>query len=74
MESKASQIVSMVVGLVVAGIVLGYVFPVGMDGYNDANVTGWSNAEQNLWSIIGIFLILVVVVAIMGWAIQSLKQ
>lgn len=74
MANKSKQIVSLVVGLVVAGIVLGYVFPVGMTGYHDANTTGWTSAEQSLWSIIGIFLILVAVIAIMGWAIASLRN
>jgi len=74
MESKAKQILSLIISLVIAGILIGYVFPIGLSAYHDANTTGWTAQETAIWDVLGIFLILVVLIAITGWAIMSFRD
>lgn len=72
--NKAKQILTLILSLVIGGIMIGFVFPIGMNAYHDANTTGWSQAERDIWDVLGIFLILVVLVALSGWAISSFRD
>lgn len=72
--NKAKQILTLILSLVIGGILIGYVFPIGMNAYHDANTTAWSSQEQSIWNVLGIFLILVILVALSGWAITSFRK
>lgn len=71
---KANEILVAVMVTVLAGIFLGYLFPVGMDAFNDANTTGWDSATSGIWSVIPIMLVLIPLAVLMGWVILSLRQ
>lgn len=72
--SKAKQIVSLVMAVVIGGILIGYVFPIGMDALHSADTSSWSSAEQNIFDVLGIFLILTILVALAGWAIVAFRD
>lgn len=72
--NKAKQILTLILSLVIGGILIGYLFPIGMNAYHDANTTGWASNEQAIWDVLGIFLVLVIMIALAGWAITAFRE
>lgn len=72
--NKAEQILGLILALVIAGIMIGYVFPIAMTAYHSTDTSGWSSEEAAIWGVLGIFFILVILVAITGWAIMSFRR
>lgn len=72
--SKAKQILTLILSLVIGGILIGYVFPIGMSAYHDANTSAWTANEQSIWDVLGIFLILTVLIALAGWSISAFRD
>lgn len=72
--NKAKQIISLVMSIVIGGILVGYLFPVGMDALHSADTSSWTSAEQDIYEVLGIFLILAVLVAFAGWAITAFRD
>lgn len=70
-KAMARQGVGVVMALVIAGILIGYVLPIGVSAIFEANTTGWGTAETDLFNLLPLFLVLVVVVVIIGWAMDS---
>lgn len=72
-ENTAKAIVGLVVGLTVALIVIGYLFPVGIQGYHAINFTacGMSSDEQAIYEVLGIFAVIALLLAIIGVAIKA---
>lgn len=72
--NKAEQIISLVMSIVIGGILVGYLFPVGMDALHQADTSGWTSAEQSIYEVLGIFLVLAILVAFAGWAITAFRD
>lgn len=70
---KVEQVVSLVLAVVVAGLLVGHILPVGLDAINSADTASWTSAEANIYDVLGIFLILTILVALAGWAVKSFK-
>jgi hypothetical protein len=72
-ETSAKLIVGLVVGLTVGLLVIGYVFPVGMQGYHAINFTacGMTSDEQAIYEVLGIFAIIALLLAIIGIAVKN---
>lgn len=72
-ESSPRAIVALVVGLTVGLVVIGYLFPVGMTGYHAINftATGMTTDEQAIYSVLGIFSIIALMLAIIGIAVKG---
>ncbi len=73
-QSKLRSMVGIIVAIVVSAILLAYVLPVGMNAMYDANTSAWGQAESQIFDIIPIFLILVPLLVIVGWAIWSFQS
>lgn len=74
MASKSKEIVSLVMAIVIGGMMIGYVFPIGMNALHSADTSSWTSAEQNIFGVLGIFLILTILVALAGWAITAFRD
>lgn len=70
-DKKIRVMLSLVIAIVVTGVMLGYVMPIGMDAMYEANTTGWGDAETELFDILPIFIILAVLMVIIGWVVMS---
>ncbi len=70
---STKEILAAIMTVVMAGIFLGYLFPVGMNAFNSADTSNWSTASQGVWSVMPILLILVPLGILAGFAIQKLR-
>lgn len=73
MQNKIQTMVGIIVALVVSGVLIGYILPVGVDSINDANTTAWDSATTEIYDLIPIFLILVPLLVVVGWAIWAFR-
>jgi len=64
-----NRFADIVMALVVAGIMLGYVFPVAMDGLAAANTTAWNTAAASLWDVMQLLFVLVPFLALITYAV-----
>jgi len=64
MARMANKMTKVILGIVIAGILLGNVFPVGLDALNAADTTSWTSAQQNIFNVLGIFLVIVPLVVL----------
>jgi hypothetical protein len=67
----ANKMTQVILGIVVAGILLGNVFPVGLDALNAADTSSWSNEQANIFGVLGIFLVLVPLVVLARSAMEA---
>jgi hypothetical protein len=67
----ANKMTKIILGTVIAGILLGNVFPVGLDALNAADTTSWSDAQGNIFSVLGIFLVLVPLIVLARSAMNA---
>lgn len=58
-KNTASKVMASVLATVIAGILIGYVFPIGLDAYNTADTSSWGSAEADIFGVLGIFLVLI---------------
>lgn len=55
----ADRMTRVILGVVIAGILLGNVFPVGLDALNAADTSSWTTAQADIFDVLGIFLVIV---------------
>jgi hypothetical protein len=67
----ANKMTQVILGIVVAGILLGNVFPVGLDALNAADTSSWSTEQANIFGVLGIFLVLVPLVVLARSAMEA---
>lgn len=65
------KMLSVILGVVLAAIFIGYLLPVGMDAYYNADTSGWDSAEANIFGVLGIFLILVPLIVLAKAAMEA---
>lgn len=72
-ETSAKVIVGLVVALTVGLIVIGYLFPVGMQAYHAINFTaaGMTADEQSIYNVLGIFAIICLLLTFIGIAMKA---
>lgn len=72
-ETSAKVIVGLVVALTVGLIVIGYLFPVGMQAYHAINFTaaGMTTDEQSIYNVLGIFAIICLLLTFIGIAMKA---
>ena len=72
-ETSAKLIVGLVVALTVGLIVIGYLFPVGMQAYHAINFTacGMTSDEQSIYNVLGIFAIICLLLTFIGIAMKA---
>jgi len=71
--SAQTGILKMILGLVLGLIFIGYVFPVGMEGYHAANTTAWTSNEQSIFNVLGIFAVLGLMIGLIGISIRGMR-
>jgi len=64
MARMANKMTKVILGIVIAGILLGNVFPVGLDALNSADTSSWTSSQQNIYDVLGIFLVIVPLVVL----------
>jgi len=69
--AMANKMTKIILGTVIAGILLGNVFPVGLDALNAAETTSWTDAQSNIFSVLGIFLVLVPLIVLARSAMSA---
>lgn len=72
-QSKLQTMVGIIVALIVSGVLIGYVLPVGVDAIYDADTSEWGDAEIEIFELLPIFLVLVPLLVIVGWAIWAFR-
>lgn len=65
------KMLSVILGVVLAAIFIGYLLPVGMDAYYNADTSAWDSAEANIYGVLGIFLILVPLIVLAKAAMEA---
>lgn len=51
-------------------IFLGYVMPIGLDAFFNANTSNWTSSVTNIWDILPIFGVLVILGVLVGFVIK----
>lgn len=71
-ETSPKILVGLVVSLTVGLIVIGYLFPVGMQAYHAINFTsaGMTTDEISIYGVLGIFAIICLLLAMIGVAVS----
>lgn len=70
-KAMSRQAVGIILALVIAGILLGYVLPIGIDAIFAADTSSWGSAETQLYELLPLFFVLVPVVVVIGWAMDA---
>jgi len=70
-QMSPKQIISVIIAVVIGGIMLGYIFPIGLNAINDADTSNWTAAQQDIWEVLPIFMILVPLMVLAGWVYKS---
>lgn len=63
-SNLANKMTKTILGVVIAALLLGYVFPVGLDALNGADTSSWTTAQQNIFDVLGIFVVIVPMVVL----------
>lgn len=69
--AMANKMTRVILGIVIAGILLGNVFPVGLDALNAADTSSWTSAQSNIFDVLGIFLVIVPLVVLAREAMSA---
>ena len=69
--AMANKMTKIILGTVIAGILLGNVFPVGLDALNSADTSTWTDSQSNIFSVLGIFLVLVPLIVLARSAMSA---
>lgn len=72
-QRKMETMIGVIVAVVVAGVLLGYVLPVGVEAIVTQDTSSWGSAESEIFDLIPIFLVLTPLLVIIGWAIWSFQ-
>lgn len=72
-QQKMETMIGIIVAVVVAGVLIGYVLPVGVESIYEANTSNWSSAETEIYNLLPIFLVLTPLMVIIGWAIWAFQ-
>jgi len=67
----ANKMTRVILGVVIAGILLGNVFPVGLDALNAADTSSWSTEQADIFGVLGIFLVLVPLIVLARQAMSA---
>lgn len=67
----ANKMTRVILGIVIAGILLGNVFPVGLDALNSADTSSWTSEQADIFGVLGIFLVIVPLVVLAKSAMQA---
>lgn len=70
-KQMSRNAVGIVLALVIAGILVGYVLPIGINAIFEADTTGWGDAETQLYQLMPLFFVLVPMVVVVGWAMDA---
>lgn len=65
------KMVGVVMGLLIAGLLIAYLLPVAIEAIIDVETESWGQ-ESELWSLIPLFLVLVPVIALVGYVWKTL--
>lgn len=65
------KMLSVILGVVLAAIFIGYLLPVGMSAYYSADTSSWNSAEASIFGVLGIFLILVPLIVLAKAAMKA---
>lgn len=63
--------VGVVMGLLIAGLLVAYLLPVAIEAIVDVDTTAWGQ-ESELWDLIPLFLVLVPIIALIGYVWKTL--
>lgn len=69
--AMANRMTRVILGVVIAGILLGNVFPVGLDALNSADTSSWTTAQSDIFDVLGIFLVIVPLVVLAKRAMKA---
>lgn len=67
----AGRMTRIILGVVIAGILLGNVFPVGLDAINAADTSSWTSSQASIFDVLGIFLVIVPLVVLAKEAMKA---
>lgn len=70
-KRMTNQAVGIILALVIAGILVGYVLPIGIDAIFAADTSSWGSAETQLFELMPLFFVLVPLVVVVGWAMDA---
>lgn len=70
-KQMTNQAVGIILALVIAGILVGYVLPIGIDAIFAADTSTWGSAETQLFELMPLFFVLVPLVVVVGWAMDA---
>lgn len=65
------KMVGVVMGLLIAGLLIAYLLPVAIEAIIDVDTASWGQ-ESELWSLIPLFLVLVPIIALVGYVWKTL--
>lgn len=66
MPNIGKRLVQLVVGLVIGGIMVGNVLPIGLDPMFTVDTSSWGDASTAIWDILPLFFVLVILGALAG--------
>lgn len=70
-KQMTSQAVGVILALVIGGILIGYVLPIGINAILSADTSSWGTAETDLFELLPLFFVLVPLVVVVGWAMDA---
>jgi hypothetical protein len=70
-KQMTNQAVGIILALVIGGILIGYVLPIGIDAIFAADTSSWGTAETQLFELLPLFFVLVPLVVVVGWAMDA---
>ncbi len=65
------KMVGVVMGLLIAGLLVAYLLPVAIEAIVDVDTATWGQ-ESELWDLIPLFLVLVPIIALIGYVWKTL--
>lgn len=64
--------VGIIMGLLIAGLLIAFLLPVAVDAIIDVDTTTWGDAEEGLWELVPLFLVLIPVIALIAYVMKTI--
>lgn len=70
-RSEATRAVSLVVGLMVAGLVAAFLLPVAIDEIVAVDTSSWGSGASSIWDILDVIVVLALFLFLIGIALSA---
>jgi len=73
-ESLGNKMTGIILGLLISGILIAYLLPVALDSIAGVDTSAWSSDVADLWGLFNIFLVLVPLIALIGYVMVVIRD